>query len=69
LPSFFKHLYEHHPCWPIIAKEFNVSKHQQVCVRDLCKLLTAQVMMMQTAELLLSLRDPVNYGRNPLVKF
>jgi hypothetical protein len=28
--SFFKHLYEHHPAWQLIAKEFNVSKHQQV---------------------------------------
>lgn len=54
--SFFKHLYEHHPFWQSVAKEHNISKHQQV-------------MLMQTAELLLSLRYPQTYGRNPLVKF
>lgn len=30
--SFYKHLYEHHPHWQFVAKEFNFSKHQQVSV-------------------------------------
>ena len=54
--SFFKHLYEHHPKWQYVAETYNMSKHQQV-------------QMMQTAELLLSLRQPLKHGLQPLVRF
>lgn len=54
--SFYKHLYEHHAHWQTVADTLKVSKHQQV-------------MMMQTAELLLSLSHPLSYGLHPLVRF
>eukprot|EP00049_Salpingoeca_infusionum_P014196 m.264579 g.264579 ORF g.264579 m.264579 type:complete len:336 (+) comp15618_c0_seq8:659-1666(+) len=54
--SFYKHLYEHHPQWSTVSKTYSLSKHQQV-------------MMMQTAELLLSLRNPEKHGVQPLVRF
>lgn len=54
--SLFKHLYEHHSEWGAVSKSLNTSKHQQV-------------QMMQTAELLLSLRAPITHGLQPLVRF
>lgn len=54
--SFYKHLYEHHSKWDYVSETFNLSKHQQV-------------MMMQGAELLLSLHRPLTYGLHPLVRF
>lgn len=54
--SYFKHLYEHHPFWENVSTEFNLSKH-------------SQVMLMQTAEVLLSLKRPQAYGDIPRVRF
>ena len=54
--SYFKHLYEHHPFWEDVSTEFNLSKH-------------SQVMLMQTAEVLLSLKRPQAYGDIPRVRF
>ena len=54
--SFYKHLYEHHAKWDYVSETFNLSKHQQV-------------MMMQGAELLLSLHQPLTQGLHPLVRF
>lgn len=54
--SYFKHLYEHHPFWSDVASEYQLSKH-------------GQVMLMQTAEVLLSFREPDVYGTIPSVRF
>lgn len=47
--SFYKHLYEHHPFWGNVANSLGLSKH-------------AQVMVMQSAEVLLSFKKPGIYG-------
>jgi uncharacterized C2H2 Zn-finger protein len=54
--SYYKHLYEHHPFWTDVAIEFALSKH-------------GQVMLMQTAEVLLSFKAPEVYGVIPPVRF
>jgi len=54
--SLYKHLYEHHPYWQEVAKTFNLSKHQQV-------------MLMQSAEVLLSFKRPDSYAQIPPVRF
>lgn len=54
--SFYKHLYEHHPFWPTVSSKYQLSKHQQV-------------LLMQTAEVLLSFKKPNVYGRIPAVRF
>ena len=47
--SFYKHMYEHHPFWGTVSHDLGLSKH-------------AQVMMMQSAEVLLSFKKPKVYG-------
>mmetsp|Transcript_5132 Transcript_5132/g.15659 ORF Transcript_5132/g.15659 Transcript_5132/m.15659 type:complete len:112 (+) Transcript_5132:289-624(+) len=54
--SYYKHLYEHHPFWNHVASEFQLSKH-------------GQVMLMQSAEVLLSFKKPDVYGDIPPVRF
>ena len=54
--SFYKHLYEHHPQWGNVSTSLGLSKHQQV-------------MLMQTADMLLSFRKPEEYAIHPFVRF
>ena len=54
--SLFKHLYEHHPHWQHVSEQYNFTKH-------------SKVQIMQTAELLLSLKSPTLHGLQPLVRF
>jgi uncharacterized C2H2 Zn-finger protein len=54
--SLFKHLYEHHPHWQHVSEQYNFTKHSKVEI-------------MQTAELLLSLKAPTIHGLQPLVRF
>eukprot|EP00045_Choanoeca_perplexa_P001497 m.19971 g.19971 ORF g.19971 m.19971 type:complete len:237 (+) comp10982_c0_seq1:445-1155(+) len=54
--SLFKHLYEHHPHWQNVSEQYNFTKH-------------SKVQIMQTAELLLSLKAPTQHGLQPLVRF
>lgn len=53
--SYFKHLYEHHPSWTSVSRRFRLSKHQQV-------------IMMQSAQALLSFKRPNNPLAIPCIR-